>query len=117
MKERGLHAFAAVKGPLFLTSRDPCDANTQLVCNKDHLCVPTDAGRVNVTPADYMEVVATLNPDFFASLSQEVGFNASRKQTTKAVELTLKWLDVCLAEQEALPSKVRYYSATSCRLS
>ncbi len=71
---------------------------------KEGVAVRTGGGRTVVGVAAYMDHVLALGPDAFASLAPEISCLSSRKQTQKAHELTLQWLDACL---QRLPQRVR----------
>jgi len=92
---QGISGFAASKGISFFSTRDPGDF-TDSACTKDALLINTEGGRLAITPSLYMHMIKSLKPDFYASLSQDLAFHVSRKQTNKLVDRTTKWLDECI---------------------
>lgn len=84
-----------VKAFPFFSTRDPGDF-TDSACTKDALLINTEGGRLAITPSLYMHMIKSLKPDFYASLSQDLAFHVSRKQTNKLVDRTTKWLDECI---------------------
>jgi hypothetical protein len=78
---------------------------------KEGVAVRTGGGRTVVGVAAYMDHVLALGPDAFASLAPEISCLSSRKQTQKAHELTLQWLDTCL---QRLPRVRRWWWLVVC---
>ena len=56
----------------------------------------TYAHNRQVTPEAFMKHIHTVDPDFFGCLSHQLANTSSLKQSSRAVDIALKWLDKCL---------------------
>lgn len=103
---------------IYLSVHDICGGVQELPCTKDHLYIQTTAGRAKVrvsmmgipsllrtcayvhnrqvTPEAFMKHIHTVDPDFFGCLSHQLANTSSLKQSSRAVDIALKWLDKCL---------------------
>lgn len=63
-----------------------------------------------VTPEQYMDVLAVLHLDVITLLSDELPAGAGGNRRRLAVQRSLRWLDTCLRDAAARPS----LAATSC---
>ena len=55
---------------------------------------------LQVTPADYMNIVNAMQPDIWTSLPDEIPCSAGNKRNKLSIERTLRWLDLCIASQQ-----------------
>lgn len=55
---------------------------------------------LQVTTADYMNIVNAMQPDIWTSLPDEVPCSAGSKRNKLSIERTLRWLDQCIASQK-----------------
>lgn len=53
-----------------------------------------------------MEHVQTIQPDFFGCLSHQLANKASKKQSIRAVDISLSWLDACLSKHREEDSRL-----------
>ncbi|KAJ4850640.1 hypothetical protein Tsubulata_023975 [Turnera subulata] len=95
----GLHQMLGLHDYVYAAVlRDPiqclpeCDAS-----NKFGASFETPCGRVLVKPADYMDMIASMKPNIWASLADEVPAWVSSKRNRTSVDRTVKWLDECIA--------------------
>lgn len=93
---KGVGAFVVDPDHSFFLTVREVTAHEEGTIAKEGVAVRTGGGRTVVGVAAYMDHVLALGPDAFASLAPEISCLSSRKQTQKAHELTLQWLDTCL---------------------
>lgn len=65
--------------------------------NKSGASFHTPGGRLLIKPADYVELVSSMKPDFWVTLADEVPAWVSNKRNGTSVDRTLRWLDDCLS--------------------
>ncbi|KAG0493221.1 hypothetical protein HPP92_004215 [Vanilla planifolia] len=99
----GLHNMLALQNCIFVaSSRDAIESLPESICaNKLGASFETPGGRRLVKPSDYMEVISSLKPNFWASLSDEVPSWVSEKRNKLSVDRTVQWLDNCIALDKA----------------
>jgi len=83
---------------------------------KDGVAVHTDGGWKLVGPSSYLELVEALRPDAVVALAPEVSCLASRKQATRAHQLSLSWLDTTLQHLHAEVRIDRMFHLLACLL-
>ncbi|KAH0452266.1 hypothetical protein IEQ34_019565 [Dendrobium chrysotoxum] len=95
----GLHEMLALQNCVFVASaRDSIESLPESVAaNKLGASFETPGGRRLVKPSDYMEIISSLKPDFWASLADEVPAWVSEKRNKASVDRTVRWLDDCIA--------------------
>ncbi|XP_027118055.1 uncharacterized protein [Coffea arabica] len=65
--------------------------------NKYGASFQTPGGRLLIKPAEYVELVSSMKPDFWVTLADEVPAWVSDKRNRTSVDRTLRWLDDCLS--------------------
>ncbi|KAL9668166.1 hypothetical protein QQ045_002541 [Rhodiola kirilowii] len=65
--------------------------------NKFGPCFETPCGRHLLKIVEYMQMIAAMKPDLWATLSDEVPAFVTNKRNIMSVDRTIKWLDECLA--------------------
>nr|XP_027118088.1 queuine tRNA-ribosyltransferase accessory subunit 2-like isoform X2 [Coffea arabica] len=65
--------------------------------NKYGASFQTPGGRLLIKPAEYVELVSSMKPDFWVTLADEVPAWVSNKRNRTSVDRTLRWLDDCLS--------------------
>lgn len=52
---------------------------------------------VQIKPAEYVEILSSMNPDVWVTLADEVPAWVSNKRNRTSVDRTLRWLDDCIS--------------------
>lgn len=87
---------------LVATARDSVAYEYSGRSNRDgETYVKTHWGHTEVSPARYVQTIAALQPDLWTGLADEVAASATHKRARASVSRTARWLDACLAAQQA----------------
>ncbi|THU55682.1 hypothetical protein C4D60_Mb11t09150 [Musa balbisiana] len=89
----GLHEHFFVAAPRDSLESLPESEGT----NKLGASFETPCGRRLIKPSAYVEKIASLKPNLWASMADEVPAWVSDKRNKTSVDRTLRWLDECLA--------------------
>eukprot|EP00455_Lapot_gusevi_P050075 TRINITY_DN7207_c0_g1_i10.p1 TRINITY_DN7207_c0_g1~~TRINITY_DN7207_c0_g1_i10.p1 ORF type:complete len:386 (-),score=61.15 TRINITY_DN7207_c0_g1_i10:112-1269(-) len=109
-KAGGFNALCNLKNHLiYMTPRDLTSTEPTSGGDKQ-IYVNTPRGITQVNPASYMNVHRVSKPAIMASLSDEVGYDATPNRCRKSVDRSLKWLDACLEAHRAQQAESQVFA-------
>lgn len=94
---KGLRGYLSLNVPLFLTQKSHFRPLPLTPSNEKGVALDLVSGRQIVTPQSFMKALDAFRPDFATALSDEVGVEASKKRSQKAIQNSLRWLDECIS--------------------
>ncbi|KAG6422912.1 hypothetical protein SASPL_113294 [Salvia splendens] len=95
----GLHQMLGLKEHVF--AANPADPILSVPdhqsSNKIGASFETPSGRFLIKPGQYIEMISSMKPDMWVTLSDEVPAWVTDKRNKASVQRTMRWLDDCLA--------------------